>query len=73
MKRKTNKKYILKRFKQIKSCNELFGGLCIVLAEDPTELPPVKASSLWTVPELSTKNDDRNGYNIYKSFDEVVL
>ena len=39
--------FVLKRIKQIKSNLEIFGGVCVILIGDPSQLPPVQGNALW--------------------------
>ena len=67
-----------KRLQQI-MCNEKpFGGLCVLLAGDPGQLPPIKGDALWSVPKIPrggvtpafTKS--LGGHNLFNDIEDVI-
>eukprot|EP00978_Attheya_sp_CCMP212_P039456 scaffold205276_cov24-Attheya_sp.AAC.1 len=50
---------------------EPFGGITIVLAGDPGQLPPVKGNAVWNK-KASNKGHDADGYSLYQLFGNVV-
>ena len=52
--------FIDKRLQQIIVNNEPFGGLVVVLAGDPAQLPQVKGKCLWDA-KVARASHDSNG------------
>ena len=63
--------FVNARLKQIK-CNDLpFGGLTILLAGDPGQLPPVLGKCLWHR-KSKPQSHNRSGYLLYHMFETGV-
>lgn len=63
--------YIDERLKQIMGNSKPFGGLTVVLAGDPAQLPAVKANCVW-YSDPKTGSDGFSGYLKYRTFDTVT-
>ena len=63
--------YIDRRLKQIMNNLLPFGGLVVVLAGDPAQLPPVKGNCLWNK-KCKNSSDDSFGYLLYGCFETAM-
>eukprot|EP00978_Attheya_sp_CCMP212_P021862 scaffold64252_cov60-Attheya_sp.AAC.1 len=63
-----------KRLRQIMCSPEPFGGVTIVLAGDPGQLPPVKGNALWNpaAGNVGPGKHDFAGFGLYQYFETVV-
>ena len=66
--------YMDQRLKQIMCSREPFGGVTIVLAGDPGQLPPVKGNALWNpaAGNSGALQHDFLGFGLYQLFETVV-
>eukprot|EP00978_Attheya_sp_CCMP212_P024884 scaffold78991_cov48-Attheya_sp.AAC.2 len=66
--------YMDQRLRQIMCSPEPFGGVTIVLAGDPGQLPPVKGNALWNpaAGNVGAGKHDYAGYGLYQYFETVV-
>jgi hypothetical protein len=63
--------YIDRRLKQIMNNLLPFGGLVVVLAGDPAQLPPVQGNCLWNK-KCKNSSDDSFGYLLYGCFETAM-
>ena len=63
--------YIDECLKQIMGNSKPFGGLTVILAGDPAQLPAVKANCVW-YSDPKTGSDGCSGYLKYRTFDTVI-
>jgi hypothetical protein len=63
--------YIDRRLKQIMNNLLPFGGLVVVLAGDPAQLPPVQGNCLWSY-KCKNSSDDSFGYLLYGCFETAM-
>jgi hypothetical protein len=63
--------WIASRCRQFKVCNELFGGLSVIMVGDPAQLPPVGGVVMYS--NMDEKGNSISGLNAYLAFKKVFL
>ena len=64
--------FINDRLKQIKCNNNDFGGVCVLLAGDPGQLPPVAGTAVWDDVNKVRGDDNKNGCLLFQNVKDVV-
>jgi len=64
--------FINDRLKQIKCNNMNFGGMCVLLAGDPGQLPPVAGTAVWDDVTKVRGQENKNGCLLFQNLTDVV-
>ena len=64
--------FINDRLKQIKCNNKNFGGICVLLAGDPGQLPPVAGTAVWDDVSKVKGSDNKTGCLLFQNLIDVV-